>query len=85
MKGGLYPQGVFHATPAERAAMHEADAAMRVANLARHLIDTYPDTADGRAKRLAFLGDVSRLSGPATREAVEKAARAYWKAKRGKA
>ena len=73
-----YPQGAFTATRKELDAMHEADAAMRVDNLARHVIDSFPETAEGRQGRLAFLG---KLKGDARKE-VEAAARVYWQATR---
>lgn len=82
MRPSPYPQGAFTATKAERAAMHEADAAMRVDNLARHVIDAHPETHAGRQARLAFLADIEQRHGKATREAVEKAAREHWRATR---
>lgn len=75
---GLYPQGAFTATEAELAAMHEADAAMRVDNLARWLIDNHPETPEGRQARQIFLG---KLKDDARKE-VEAAARVYWQATR---
>ena len=58
--------------------MHEADAAMRVENLARHVIDAHPETAEGRQARLIFLGKLKAD----VRKEVEAAARRYWTATR---
>ena len=75
---GPYPQGAFTATKEELAAMHEADALMRVNNLARWLIDNHPETPAGKQDRQIFLG---KLKDDARKE-VEAAARAYWQATR---
>lgn len=77
-----FPGGAFTATKAELEAMHAADAAMRLANLARHVIDSHPETPAGRAARRHFLDELEKKHGPQTRRAVEAAARERWEATR---
>lgn len=76
---GLYPQGTFKATPTELAAMHEADAAMRVSNFARFVIDNHAETEEGRTARLTFLSKLEQKHGKPLRAAVEAQAREYWR------
>lgn len=73
-----YPGGEFRASRKELAAMHAADAEMRLSNLARYVIERWPDTDDGRAARRKFLHDVEKSHGEAGRLAVETRARALW-------
>lgn len=73
-----YPQGAFTATPAERRRMHEADAAMRRRNLARHVIDAFPETEAGRQERRAFLQKLIDKHGTEAAGLIEREAREYW-------